>query len=54
VVCIEREDRVTREAVLEHCRKRLPAYMVPDLVEFWEELPKTSTGKVDRVAIQSS
>ncbi len=39
---------LTREEVLDHCRQRLPGYMVPDVVEFREALPRTSTGKVDR------
>jgi amino acid adenylation domain-containing protein len=39
---------LTREEVLDHCRRQLPGYMVPDAVEFCEALPRTSTGKVDR------
>ena len=31
-----------------HCRERLPRYMVPEVLEFLEALPKTSSGKVDR------
>jgi amino acid adenylation domain-containing protein len=42
---------LTRQEVVEHCRRRLPRYMVPDMVEFREELPKTSTGKVDRTRL---
>ena len=42
---------LTREGVLDHCRQWLPEYMVPDLVEFREELPRTSTGKVDRAGL---
>ena len=34
-----------------HCRQWLPEYMVPDIVEFREELPRTSTGKVDRAGL---
>jgi len=34
--------------VLDHCRQWLPGYMVPEMIEFREELPGTSTGKVDR------
>ena len=30
-----------------HCGRLLPAYMVPDLVEFLPALPRTPTGKVD-------
>ena len=42
---------LTRENVLDHCRQWLPGYMVPDIVEFREALPRTSTGKVDRAGL---
>jgi acyl-CoA synthetase (AMP-forming)/AMP-acid ligase II len=42
---------LTREDVLEHCRRWLPGYMVPDIIEFRETLPRTSTGKVDRAGL---
>jgi acyl-CoA synthetase (AMP-forming)/AMP-acid ligase II len=42
---------LTREHVLDHCRQWLPSYMVPETVEFREELPRTSTGKVDRAGL---
>lgn len=54
VICADDGAELTREALLEHCRRRLPAYMVPDVIEFRQTLPKTSTGKVDRVRLQSS
>jgi amino acid adenylation domain-containing protein len=34
--------------LIEHCRERLPRYMIPELFEFREELPKSSTGKIAR------
>jgi amino acid adenylation domain-containing protein len=37
--------------LLRFCRTRVPAYMVPETVEFRAALPKTSTGKVDRKAL---
>ena len=43
-----------RQELLAHCRRRLPAYMVPDVIEFSDALPKTSTGKVDRVLLQAA
>jgi acyl-coenzyme A synthetase/AMP-(fatty) acid ligase len=42
---------LTRENVLDHCRQWLPGYMVPDVVDFREALPRTSTGKVDRAGL---
>ena len=42
---------LTRQKVLEHCRRWLPSYMVPEIVELREGLPRTSTGKVDRAGL---
>jgi L-proline---[L-prolyl-carrier protein] ligase len=33
------------------CGEYLPRYMVPESIELRESLPKTSTGKVDKVAL---
>ena len=30
-----------------HCGSLLPAYMVPDVIEFRSSLPRTCTGKID-------
>ena len=42
---------VTSEALRQHCAETLPRYMVPEAVEFRQELPRTSSGKVDRRAL---
>jgi acyl-CoA synthetase (AMP-forming)/AMP-acid ligase II len=36
-----------------HCGRLLPAYMVPDLVEFRSSLPRTATGKVDLTGLRA-
>jgi long-chain acyl-CoA synthetase len=51
---ISAEGGLTREEILDHCRRRLPAYMVPDVVEFCGALPRTSTGKIDRAGLRST
>ena len=51
VITTDGGGNLTREEVLDHCRQWLPSYMVPDLVEFREEMPRTSTGKVDRAGL---
>ena len=51
VVTADDLGNLTRENVLDHCRRWLPSYMVPDIVEFRETMPRTSTGKVDRVGL---
>jgi amino acid adenylation domain-containing protein len=44
----------TAEEVREHLRERLPDYMVPSSFAFVGELPRTPTGKVDRLALPSA
>jgi amino acid adenylation domain-containing protein len=51
VVTADAGSKLTRENVLDHCREWLPSYMVPDIVEFRDGLPRTSTGKVDRAGL---
>jgi acyl-CoA synthetase (AMP-forming)/AMP-acid ligase II len=40
-------DPVDKEALLTFCEERMPRYMVPKAIEVLDELPKTSSGKVD-------
>jgi amino acid adenylation domain-containing protein len=37
----------------QYCSSRVPKYMIPELVDLYDELPKTSTGKIDRVKLAS-
>lgn len=36
----------------QHCASKVPKYMIPEVIELWEALPKTSTGKIDRVRLK--
>jgi amino acid adenylation domain-containing protein len=38
----------------QHCATRVPKYMIPEFIELREILPKTSTGKIDRVNLAQS
>jgi long-chain acyl-CoA synthetase len=40
------------EEIQAHCRERLAAYKVPRRIEVMEELPKTLTGKIQRVELR--
>jgi acyl-CoA synthetase (AMP-forming)/AMP-acid ligase II len=40
------------EALIAHCAEKMPRYMVPKSIEVIEELPKTSSGKVDYPALR--
>jgi long-chain acyl-CoA synthetase len=52
VFVVSRDDSLTKEAVIEHCRAELTAYKVPRQVEFRNELPKTNVGKILRRALK--
>jgi acyl-CoA ligase (AMP-forming) (exosortase A-associated) len=43
---------VLSEELLTHCGEKLPRYMVPKAIEILEELPRTSSGKVDYPALR--
>jgi len=47
-VVAKQGETLTKEEVIEFCRKNLAAYKVPKIVEFIDELPKTAVGKVLR------
>lgn len=40
-------ERVDTEALLAFCEENMPRHMVPKFIEVLEELPKTSSGKID-------
>lgn len=50
-VILPREKSLTVLEVKRHCAALLPRYMVPGDVRFVDELPRTSSGKIDRVRL---
>ncbi|KNA05329.1 hypothetical protein SOVF_191410 [Spinacia oleracea] len=48
------DEEVTEKAVIDYCRERMAHYMVPKTVVFQEELPKTSTGKVQKFLLRET
>ncbi|XP_050372775.1 probable acyl-activating enzyme 6 [Argentina anserina] len=44
--------RPTEKEIMEYCRGKLPSFMVPKTVVFKEELPKTSTGKIQKSVLR--
>jgi long-chain acyl-CoA synthetase len=45
---VKKDQALTAEAVIRHCREHLTGYKVPREVEFRTELPKTNVGKILR------
>lgn len=44
--------KMKAEEIVAFCRERLPHFMVPKTVVFKKELPKTSTGKIQKFALR--
>jgi acyl-coenzyme A synthetase/AMP-(fatty) acid ligase len=38
--------------MIDFCREKMPHYMVPKTVVFKDELPKTSTGKIQKFVLR--
>jgi acyl-CoA synthetase (AMP-forming)/AMP-acid ligase II len=51
VVVLNAGAEVSADELRQHCALTLPRYMVPESVEFRNDLPRTSSGKVDRRAL---
>lgn len=48
-ICIvKKDDSLTKDELIAHCRRHLTGYKVPKIVEFRTELPKTNVGKILR------
>jgi long-chain acyl-CoA synthetase len=49
VIVVPRDASLTKESILEHCRKNMTGYKIPRIVEFrTTELPKSPVGKILR------
>ena len=53
VVAADEMQSIKAADLQQHCGARIPKYMIPELIEFRQSLPKTSTGKVDRVRLSA-
>ncbi|USD61118.1 long-chain-fatty-acid--CoA ligase FadD [Vibrio sp. SCSIO 43140] len=48
IFIVKKDNSLTKEEVIEHCRQHLTGYKIPKRVEFREDLPKTNVGKILR------
>jgi amino acid adenylation domain-containing protein len=46
--------KITKDDIVKYCSAQLPKYMIPEMIEFRDSLPTTSSGKVDRKKLSSS
>lgn len=52
VVTLKPGQKATQEEIIDFCRHRMANYAKPKTVDFVEELPHTTTGKVDKLALK--
>jgi amino acid adenylation domain-containing protein len=52
IVTLSDSYSVTSPELKRHCAEKLPAYMIPEEIEFRDALPRTSNGKIDRQRLQ--
>lgn len=53
ILVVAGDASVSERDVIAHCMARLEDFMVPRLIEFRTELPKTATGKIRRTVLQA-
>ena len=52
VVVLKPEQKATEQDIIEHCKRRLAGYKCPKAVAFWDEIPKTIVGKIEKKKIK--
>ena len=48
IFVVRKNDTLTEQDIIDHCRENLTGYKRPKMVEFRDELPKTNVGKILR------
>ena len=48
VIVLKQGSKTSPRDILKHCRLNLPVFKIPKIVEFRENLPKTSSGKIKK------
>ncbi len=52
VFVVRKDDSVTEQDIIDHCKENLTNYKRPRIVEFRDDLPKTNVGKILRRALR--
>jgi len=52
IFVVRKDDNITEQDIIDHCRENLTGYKRPRIVEFRDDLPKTNVGKILRRALR--
>jgi long-chain acyl-CoA synthetase len=52
IFVVRKDDGVTEQDIIDHCKENLTNYKRPRIVEFRDDLPKTNVGKILRRALR--
>ena len=52
IYVVKKDNSLSEEELIQHCRENLTGYKVPKQIEFRKELPKTNVGKILRRALK--
>ncbi len=52
IFAVRKDESITEQDILDHCRENLTGYKRPKIIEFRDELPKTNVGKILRRALR--
>ncbi|MDD5176855.1 MAG: long-chain-fatty-acid--CoA ligase [Sterolibacterium sp.] len=52
IFVVKKDQNLTAEALIDHCKKYLTGYKIPKHIEFRNDLPKTNVGKILRRALR--
>lgn len=47
-VILKQHHSLSKEEVIKHCKKSLSKFKIPDVIEFVDDLPRTSVGKIQK------
>jgi long-chain acyl-CoA synthetase len=53
VVVLKPGATTTEKDLIEFCKSKLAGYKCPKRVEFWDQLPKTAVGKIQRKDVKA-
>jgi long-chain acyl-CoA synthetase len=53
IIVLKHNSKVNERDILKHCRANLPSFKIPKIIEFVENLPKTSSGKIKKFQLKS-